>query len=78
MHLEFPEDFPGNLKFENQRVSEIRWSTNQGSSRNFLDISKAFDKVWHAGVIFKLKANSVEGKFVDIFKQLFSKPITAN
>ena len=25
----------------------------------FLDISKAFDKIWHDGIIFKLQANGV-------------------
>ena len=26
----------------------------------FLDISKAFDKVWHDGIIFKLKSYGIE------------------
>ena len=30
----------------------------------FLDISKAFDKVWHEGLIFELKTNGVEGKLI--------------
>ena len=30
----------------------------------FLDISKAFDKVWHEGLIFKLKTYDVEGKLI--------------
>ena len=28
----------------------------------FLDISKAFDKVWHDGLIFKLQKNGMSGK----------------
>ena len=32
----------------------------------FLDISKAFDKVWHDGIIFKLKQNGISGNLLDM------------
>ena len=34
----------------------------------FWDISKAFDKVWHDGIIFKLKAYGAEGELVSLLK----------
>ena len=34
----------------------------------FLDISKAFDKVWHDGLIFKLKQNGISGRLLKFFE----------
>ena len=32
----------------------------------FLDISKAFDKVWHDGLIYKLQQNGISGELLNI------------
>ena len=34
----------------------------------FLDISKAFDRVWHEGLIYKLKRNGIDGNLINLFK----------
>ena len=46
--------------FENPKSLEVR--------AVFLDISKAFDKVWHDGLIFKLKQNGISGSLLKLFE----------
>ena len=38
----------------------------------FLDISKAFDKVWHNGVIFKLQENGISGNLLKVLKHFLT------
>ena len=38
----------------------------------FLDISKAFDRVWHKGLIFKLKQNGISDKILNIITDFLS------
>ena len=38
----------------------------------FLDISKAFDKVWHEGLIFKLKQNGITGNLLNLVANFLS------
>ena len=38
----------------------------------FQDISKAFDKVWHKGLIFKLSQNGISGNLLDILSDFLS------
>ena len=38
----------------------------------FLDISKAFDRVWHDGLIFKLKSYGVTGPFLSLIRNFLT------
>ena len=38
----------------------------------FLDISKAFDKVWHEALIFKLKTYGIDGKLLKVIRKLLN------
>ena len=35
---------------------------------NFLDISKAFDKVWHEDVLYKLESTGISGNLLNLFR----------
>ena len=38
----------------------------------FLDISKAFDKVWHEGLLYKLKSYGITGNFLKLLENYMS------
>ena len=49
---------------------EIYHSVDEGYEIRgvFLDISKTVDKVWHEGLVFKLKQNGISGNLRNIFE----------
>ena len=55
-------------------VHNIRqyWGEHKITQGLFLDVSAAFDKVWHNGLIAKLDQIGVEGSFLDILRSYLS------
>ena len=39
----------------------------------FLDISKAFDKLWHAGIIYKLTKNEILGNLLNLLQDFLKE-----
>ena len=48
------------------------FENRQETRAAFLDISKAFDKVWHPGLIFKLKQNGICGNLLTMLENYLS------
>ena len=42
----------------------------------YLDISKAFDRVWHHGLIYKLKRCSVSGNLLALINNFLKEPLS--
>ena len=38
----------------------------------FLDLSKAFDKVWHEGLLYKLKNNGINGNALQLIESFLN------
>ena len=55
-------------------IHKIRLSGTKGCITHgiFLDVSAAFDRVWHKGLIAKLKQNCVNGKVLELFTSYLS------
>ena len=53
-----------NSSFDNHESLEVRGV--------FLDMSKAFDRVWHEGLIYKLKTLGITGKFLMLLESFLS------
>ena len=58
-----------NEKLVSHLVHTIRetWSHRKACQGLFLDVSAAFDKVWHKGLLAKLEQIGVEGKLLALF-----------
>ena len=53
-----------------------RYVTNTSCGRIyacFIDFKKAFDSVWHEGLLIRLLQNNINGKFYELIKNLYSK-----
>ena len=48
------------------------FDSNQEIRAIFLDISRAFDRVWYEGIIFKLQQLGVEGEAINIIKSFLA------
>ena len=50
----------------------VTWGNNKILQGLFLDISAAFDKIWHKALLIKLKQLSIEGQFLNLFDSYLS------
>ena len=55
-------------------VHQIYQDINSGKDTClvFLDVSKAFDKVWYKGLLFKLRQLGIAGTLYDLLEQYFT------
>ena len=56
-------------------IRQIYQDVNDGNDTClvFLDVSKAFDKVWHEGLLFKIKQMGITGSLLDWLQSYISE-----
>ena len=55
------------MSFHTRKIAEITVFYAMKVRRVFFNIKKAFDKVWHEGIIHKLKRNGISGNLLYLF-----------
>ena len=61
------------FKAVNSCINQLLSITHYEVRDVFLDISKAFDKIWHYGLILKLGKNGISGNVLKVLKHIFGK-----
>ena len=61
------------FKAVNSCINQLLSITHYEVRDVFLDISKAFDKIWHDGLILKLGKNGISGNVLKVLKHIFGK-----
>ena len=61
------------FKAGNSCINQLLSVTHYEVRDVFLDISKAFDKIWHYGLILKLGKNGISGNALKVLKHIFGK-----
>jgi hypothetical protein len=68
---------PEEMHLTVQRINEAL-ETNQYCSAAFLDISQAFDKVWHTGLLYKLRQSLPLNYYIILKSHLNSRYFLVN
>jgi hypothetical protein len=64
--------FASSQSFSQSMTMRCRQQTVSPNCLSYLDISKAFDRVWHEGLIKKLKSYGISGDLLIWFKNYLS------
>ena len=56
------------LSIVHEIISSLDCNPTKNAGGVFLDMSKAFDKVWHEGLLFKLESYGIGAELLNLFK----------
>lgn len=53
------------------RIDKYAQSNSKTLYTCFIDFRKAFDKVWHLGLLYRLKINEISDRFYNVIKDMY-------